>query len=262
MDPGQTYLSLEEPNSANHLWRYSPWKKVHPTGNTREIPDDFSEPAINLLLLDGSKVPEGITIVKENLETKQNKFTDPVSMNFIDAVSSNHKFTLKIKNSTVLNQPVVLRINSGTSNSAMNLTIKIGRHCEFELVTQIVGSAPWFGLIRNGEIGEGSVINDVLVGQMSFVGPRPLLVKYLDRYNDNQLRRLEVKPGLTGWAQINGRNSISWEEKFQYDVWYVDNQSLKLDLIIIFKTIGQVIRGKGISQKNHPTMEEFMGTNK
>ena len=97
---------------------------------------------------------------------------------------------------------------------------------------------------------------------MSLVGPRPLLVKYLDRYNDNQLRRLEVKPGLTGWAQINGRNSISWEEKFQYDVWYVDNRSLKLDLIIIFKTIGQVIRGKGISQKNHPTMEEFMGTNK
>ena len=116
--------------------------------------------------------------------------------------------------------------------------------------------------LRFSSLDELPTLWNVLVGQMSLVGPRPLLVKYLDRYNDNQLRRLEVKPGLTGWAQINGRNSISWEEKFQFDVWYVDNRSLKLDLIIIFKTIGQVIRGKGISHKNHPTMEEFMGTDK
>ena len=116
--------------------------------------------------------------------------------------------------------------------------------------------------LRSSSLDELPTLWNVLVGQMSLVGPRPLLVKYLDRYNDNQLRRLEVKPGLTGWAQINGRNSISWEAKFQYDVWYVDNQSLKLDLIIIFKTIKQVIRGKGISHKNHPTMEEFMGTDK
>ena len=116
--------------------------------------------------------------------------------------------------------------------------------------------------LRFSSLDELPTFWNILIGQMSLVGPRPLLVKYLDRYNDNQLRRLEVKPGLTGWAQINGRNSISWEEKFQYDVWYVDNQSLKLDLIIIFKTIGQVIRGKGVSHKNHPTMEEFMGTDK
>ena len=116
--------------------------------------------------------------------------------------------------------------------------------------------------LRFSSLDELPTLWNVLMGQMSLVGPRPLLVNYLDRYNDNQLRRLEVKPGLTGWAQINGRNSISWEEKFQYDVWYVDNRSLKLDLIIIFKTISQVIRGKGISHKNHPTMEEFMGTNK
>ena len=116
--------------------------------------------------------------------------------------------------------------------------------------------------LRSTSLDELPTLWNVLVGQMSLVGPRPLLVEYLDRYNDNQLRRLEVKPGLTGWAQINGRNSISWEAKFQYDVWYVDNQSLKLDLIIIFKTIKQVIRRKGISHKNHPTMEEFMGTDK
>jgi len=116
--------------------------------------------------------------------------------------------------------------------------------------------------LRSSSLDELPTLWNILVGHMSIVGPRPLLVKYLGRYNDNQLRRLEVKPGLTGWAQINGRNLISWEKKFQYDVWYVDNRSLKLDLIIIFKTIGQVITGKGISHKNHPTMEEFMGTNK
>lgn len=116
--------------------------------------------------------------------------------------------------------------------------------------------------LRFSSLDELPTLWNVLVGQMSLVGPRPLLVSYLDRYNEYQLRRLEVKPGLTGWAQVNGRNSISWEKKFEYDVWYVDNRSFKLDLIIIVKTIGQVITGKGISHKNHPTMEEFMGTNK
>ena len=117
-------------------------------------------------------------------------------------------------------------------------------------------------ILRFSSLDELPTLWNVLLGQMSLVGPRPLLVSYLDRYNEYQLRRLEVKPGLTGWAQVNGRNSISWEKKFEYDVWYVDNRSFKLDLIIIVKTIGQVITGKGISHKNHPTMEEFMGTNK
>ncbi len=117
-------------------------------------------------------------------------------------------------------------------------------------------------ILRFSSLDELPTLWNVLAGQMSLVGPRPLLVSYLDRYNEYQLRRLEVKPGLTGWAQVNGRNSISWEKKFEYDVWYVDNRSFKLDLIIIVKTIGHVITGKGISHKNHPTMEEFMGTNK
>jgi lipopolysaccharide/colanic/teichoic acid biosynthesis glycosyltransferase len=116
--------------------------------------------------------------------------------------------------------------------------------------------------LRSSSLDELPTLWNIILGHMSLVGPRPLLVKYLDRYDENQLRRLEAKPGLTGLAQVNGRNSISWEKKFEYDVWYVDNRSLKLDLIIIFKTIGQVIRGKGISQKSHSTMEEFMGTNK
>jgi len=117
-------------------------------------------------------------------------------------------------------------------------------------------------LLRTTSLDELPTLWNVLIGHMGLVGPRPLLVKYLDRYSNDQLRRLEVKPGITGWAQINGRNLISWEKKFEYDIWYVDNRSLKLDFIIIFRTIGQVIRGKGISHKSHSTMEEFMGTNK
>ena len=167
MNPGQTYLSLEEPKNSNHLWRYSPWKKVHPTGNIKEIPEDFATPEVSLFLLDGSDISESISIVKEDIDTRKNTYSDPVSMNFIDAVSSHSKFTLKVKNNTILDQPVILKIDSGNSNSAMNLTMKIGIHCELELVTQIVGSAPWFGLLRNGEIGEGTIINDILVGQMS-----------------------------------------------------------------------------------------------
>ena len=116
--------------------------------------------------------------------------------------------------------------------------------------------------LRSSSLDELPTLWNILVGHMSLIGPRPLLVKYLDRYSNDQLRRLEVKPGITGWAQINGRNLISWEKKFEYDIWYVDNRSLKLDFIIIFRTIGQVIRGKGISHKSHSTMEEFMGTNK
>jgi Fe-S cluster assembly protein SufD len=167
MDAVQKYLSLEEPDRADHLWRYSPWKKVHPTGKIKEIPENYSTPEIELLLLDGSEVPPGISISRESIETGKNTYSDPVSMNFIDAVSSKNKFTLRVEKNTYIDQPVILRINSGNVETAMNLTIEIGRHCELELVTQIIGEAPWFGLLRSGSINEGSIINDVLVGQMN-----------------------------------------------------------------------------------------------
>ena len=98
---------------------------------------------------------------------------------------------------------------------------------------------------------------NVLKGEMSLVGPRPLLMKYLDRYTLEQARRHEVKPGITGWAQVNGRNAITWEQKFEYDVWYVDNQSLRLDLKIIALTIWKILKCEGINQPGHATAEEF-----
>ncbi len=114
--------------------------------------------------------------------------------------------------------------------------------------------------LRELSLDELPELFNVLKGDMSLVGPRPLLMEYLDRYTREQAKRHEVKPGITGWAQVNGRNAITWEEKFKYDVWYVDNWSLGLDLKILFMTIIKVIKGEGINQPGQATMEEFKGS--
>ena len=103
---------------------------------------------------------------------------------------------------------------------------------------------------------------NVLRGEMSFVGPRPLLIEYLDLYNETQKRRHDVKPGITGWAQVNGRNAISWEQKFEYDVWYVDNQSFWLDIKILWMTFLKVVKRSDISSSSSATMEKFEGSEK
>lgn len=113
--------------------------------------------------------------------------------------------------------------------------------------------------LRKTSLDELPQLLNVLKGDMSFVGPRPLMVEYLVRYSPEQARRHDVMPGITGWAQINGRNTISWQEKFKLDVWYVDNWSLWLDLKILFLTVWKVVKKEGISQANHATMEDFMG---
>jgi lipopolysaccharide/colanic/teichoic acid biosynthesis glycosyltransferase len=101
---------------------------------------------------------------------------------------------------------------------------------------------------------------NVAKGEMSLVGPRPLLMQYLERYSPQQRRRHEVRPGITGWAQVNGRNALSWEDKFELDVWYVDNRSFALDLKILAMTVFQVLRRQGISSEGHATMPEFTGS--
>ena len=114
--------------------------------------------------------------------------------------------------------------------------------------------------LRSTSLDELPELLHVLNGEMSLVGPRPLLMQYLHRYSPEQLRRQEVKPGITGWAQINGRNAITWEEKFKLDVWYVDHRSLWLDLKIIASTLSRVFSRQGISHPGHATMEEFTGS--
>ncbi|MBO5247500.1 MAG: sugar transferase [Eubacterium sp.] len=115
-------------------------------------------------------------------------------------------------------------------------------------------------LLRASSLDELPELWNIWKGDMSIVGPRPLLVRYLPRYNAKQRRRHEVRPGLTGWAQVNGRNAISWEEKFAYDIEYVEKESFLFDLKIIFMTVGKVLRRSGISQEGNATMEEFQGT--
>jgi len=114
--------------------------------------------------------------------------------------------------------------------------------------------------LRSTSLDELPQLWNVLRGELSLVGPRPLLVQYLRRYTPDQARRHEVLPGITGWAQVNGRNAISWEEKFALDVWYVDHWSLGLDLRILVRTLGQVFRRRGIASEGSPTMPEFTGT--
>jgi len=113
--------------------------------------------------------------------------------------------------------------------------------------------------LRASSIDELPQLWNVLRGDMSFVGPRPLLVQYLPLYTATQARRHEMRPGITGWAQIHGRNSLSWEEKFELDVWYIDHWSVFLDLKILALTVLQVVRRRGISSEGHATMPEFRG---
>ncbi len=113
--------------------------------------------------------------------------------------------------------------------------------------------------IRTTSLDEIPQLLNVLKGDMSLVGPRPLLVKYLPLYNERQARRHNVKPGITGWAQVNGRNAISWKERFELDIYYVENQSFQLDLKILWMTIIKVIRKEGVSSQTSVTMEPFTG---
>jgi len=133
-------------------------------------------------------------------------------------------------------------------------TMREGGACDADRLTR-VGRR-----LRAWSLDELPELLNVLKGDMSLVGPRPLLMRYLSRYTPEQARRHEVCPGITGWAQVNGRNAISWEEKFAYDVWYVDHQSLLLDLKILWMTVWQVLSRRGISADGEATMGEFLGT--
>lgn len=148
---------------------------------------------------------------------------------------------------------------------------RIFRLCKFRSMTDAVGSdgsllsdeqrLTGFGRrLRSTSLDELPELWNIFRGDMSIVGPRPLLVKYLPRYNERQTKRHDVRPGLTGWAQINGRNALSWEERLEMDVWYTEHVSFLLDAKIFFLTVRSVLRQEGISSESSATMEEFMGT--
>jgi len=139
-------------------------------------------------------------------------------------------------------------------------TMSDGRDSKGLLVPDEKRLTPLGKFLRSTSLDELPELVNVLKGEMSIVGPRPLLMQYLDRYTPEQMRRHEVKPGITGWAQVNGRNAITWEDKFRLDVWYVDHQSLWLDLKIIAITVWKILKREGISQPGQATAEEFKGS--
>ncbi len=136
-------------------------------------------------------------------------------------------------------------------------SMSVETHLEGQVMSDAQRLESFGRWLRRSSLDELPQIIHVLKGEMSLVGPRPLPSIYAERYNVTQLRRLEVKPGLTGWAQVHGRDESGWEQRLANDVWYVDNLSLFLDLKIIFKTFSMVILRKGMSAKGHPTMTEF-----
>lgn len=128
-----------------------------------------------------------------------------------------------------------------------------------ELLADEVRLTPFGRFIRSTSMDELPGLWSVVKGDMSLVGPRPLLMEYLPLYSEDQLRRHHVRPGITGWAQVNGRNALSWAEKFEYDLWYVDNQSFLLDLKILFLTAKKVLVREGVSAQGEATMSKFEG---
>lgn len=138
-------------------------------------------------------------------------------------------------------------------------TMKDLRNAKGEILPDSERITDFGRIVRRFSLDEIPQLINVIIGDMSLVGPRPLLVEYLPLYSKEQNRRHEVRPGVTGWAQINGRNAISWEEKFQLDVYYVEHISLFLDLRILFTTFFNVILGKGVSQQGHVSMGKFEG---
>ncbi len=130
------------------------------------------------------------------------------------------------------------------------------------LLADVERLTPFGKFLRSSSLDELPELFNVLKGDMSLVGPRPLLMEYLSLYNKEQFRRHEVKPGITGWAQVNGRNAISWEDRFKLDVWYVENHSFFLDLKILYLTIKKVFARDGITAEGHATMTKFTGTKK
>jgi lipopolysaccharide/colanic/teichoic acid biosynthesis glycosyltransferase len=164
-----------------------------------------------------------------------------------------------------LGRPVLYRqVRPGRDGAAFTIlkfrTMTEARDAAGDLLPDAQRLTPLGRALRRTSLDELPELINVLKGEMSLVGPRPLLMCYLDRYTPEQARRHEVRPGITGWAQVNGRNRLGWEEKFAHDVWYVDHLSLGLDLKILALTVVQIVRREGISHPGQATMKEFEGS--
>ncbi|UYQ72601.1 sugar transferase [Pelagibacterium flavum] len=165
---------------------------------------------------------------------------------------------------TKLGSPIVFRqVRPGLHGRPFTLikfrTMTDARNGDGELLSDAQRLTPFGRFLRSTSLDELPELWNVLRGEMSFVGPRPLLLEYLPLYSPRQARRHEVRPGITGWAQVNGRNALAWEDRLELDVWYVENRSMILDLKILFLTVGRVISRKGVTAEGSATVEKFKG---
>ncbi len=163
-----------------------------------------------------------------------------------------------------LGSPVLFKqprpgLNSNIFNMIKFRTMTNERDLDGNLLPDSVRLTKFGKFLRSTSLDELPELWNVIKGNMSLVGPRPLLIEYVSLYNSKQARRHEVLPGITGWAQVNGRNAITWDEKFDLDVWYVDNRSIWLDIKILWLTINKVFIRDGVNQTNHVTMQKFKG---
>lgn len=179
-------------------------------------------------------------------------------------ISAPITLTTAVVISKKLGKPVLFRqVRPGQDGKPFEIykfrTMSDERDENGELLPDNQRMTPVGTFIRKSSIDELPQLINVLKGDISLVGPRPLLMEYLPLYNDEQKKRHNVKPGITGWAQVNGRNAISWDQKFKLDVWYAENQSFKLDMYIIYKTVINILQRKDINAPNHVTAEKFKG---
>ena len=195
MNPDSVYLSSEMPDRADHLWRYTPWRKAHPTGKVREIPDAVSTPKIVLKTIDGSSLPEGISLVHEQTEFDDLPNEEIITKSFLQSVTKNSKFTLSVIPKFKSTTPIVVDIQTEGNYCATHLCLEIGRLAEFELVTVIRGECKWFGMMRTGSTGEGSVCNDVFVNKLS--KGVTLRVESISIPRDSQFKSGTVSSGST-----------------------------------------------------------------
>jgi len=162
-------------------------------------------------------------------------------------------------------KPFFIQSRPGKNNKIFSIikfkTMNDKKDVNGNLLSDAERLTPIGAFVRKTSLDEIPQLINVIKGEMSLIGPRPLLPQYLELYSKEQIRRHEVRPGITGWAQINGRNAISWKKKFEFDVWYVDHISFLLDLKIIFKTVKKVFVSEGISQEGQATIEAFNGKN-
>ena len=164
-----------------------------------------------------------------------------------------------------LGRPIVFKqIRSGKEGHPFTLykfrTMRDLRDQSGQLIPDQQRLTPFGAWLRSTSLDELPELLNVMKGEMSLVGPRPLLMQYLDRYTPAQARRHEIRPGLTGWAQVSGRNALTWEERFALDIWYIDHWSFTLDLRILMLTLAQVVQRKGIAHPGQATMQEFVGS--